>query len=79
MVPFLLTTIFTHVIMQKIQEVMWMKVICSKEEKERMIKGKCPKSVSKEFPTISDKCGDVDSCCTECWNKYIDWEITDND
>ena len=56
-----------------------MKIICTKKEKEQMIASILTAEYCPSFMEKINNCKPTDEVrtCLDCLNKYIDWEITD--
>lgn len=56
-----------------------MKIICTKKEKEQMIASILTTEYCPSFMEKINNCKPTDEVrtCLDCLNKYIDWEITD--
>ena len=58
-----------------------MKIVCTKKEKEQMIASILTAEYCPVFLTNIDNCsfgGEVKTCL-DCLNRYIDWEVTDEE
>lgn len=55
-----------------------MKISCTKKEKERLIKTCCFEKYINTVPNFAPWCTMFQDC-GECWEKSVDWEITDED
>ena len=58
-----------------------MKIVCTKKEKEQLIASLFTTEYCPTFLTKISNCifNDEVKTCVDCLNKYIDWEITNED
>lgn len=54
------------------------KISCTQKQKEDFCNSGCPEQFDGHLPGLIDCIEkDYNKLCEDCWNEYVDWEITD--